>query len=141
MKAPEYLRERISRNGPINDRKVPRPLLTLEEFFEGNDEYGSIGCNLPDSVYPREFSEVFKRIRERPDVADVRVQVTSWDDSEEWPFSDTIWVVTSLTRQDIKQRLGKRLHGGDEVSVGWPDYPIETVDVPPGMRPLSVWWD
>jgi hypothetical protein len=73
-------------------------------------------------------------------VADVRVQITSWDDPEEWPFSDRVWVITSLSRQDIQQRLGKRLHG-DAVRAGWPDYPIEKIDVPQGMRPLGVWWD
>ena len=51
-----------------------------------------------------------------------------------------VWVITSLAKQDIQQCLGKRLHG-DAVQVGWPDYPIEKVEVPPGMRPLGVWWD
>jgi hypothetical protein len=111
--------ERVNRDGPINDPKVPRPLLTLEEFFEGNDYYGSIGCNLPGEVYPQEFFEVFRSLRDRPDVADVLVEVKSWDDSEDWPFSDSVWVITSLSRQDIQRRLGKRLHG-DAVRVGWP---------------------
>jgi hypothetical protein len=140
MNPPDHLRDRITGNGPINDLSTPRHLLTLEEFFEGNDDYGSIGCNLPDSVYPSEFYEVFKRIRERPDVADVRVEIKSWDVPEEWPHSDTVWVIMSLAKQDIHQYLGKLLHG-DAVSVGWREYPIEKVEVPPGMRPLGVWWD
>ena len=140
MNPPVHLVDRINRNGPINDRTVPRPLLTLEEFFEGNDHYGSIGCNIPDCPMPREFYEVFKQIRARPDVADVRVQITSWDDPEDWPFSDKIWIITALAWQDIQQRLGARLHA-DAVQAGWPIYPIEKVEVPPGMRPLGAWWD
>jgi hypothetical protein len=64
----------------------------------------------------------------------------SWDDPEDWPFSDRVWVITSLSRQDIQQRLAKRLHG-DAVRVGWPQYPIESVEVPHGMQPVGVWWD
>jgi hypothetical protein len=140
MNSPEHLRERINGNGPIAAPGTPRPLLSLEEFFEGNDDYGSIGCNLPNSVYPVEFYEVFKRIRERQGVHDVRVEIRSWDDPEDWPFSDTVWVITSLAKQEIQQHLGRRLHS-DAIRVGWPDYPVEQIHVPSGMRPLAVWWD
>jgi hypothetical protein len=136
----EHLRARVNRNGPINDVAVPRPLLTLEEFFDGNNDYGSIGCNLPDSVRPTEFFEVFRKLRDRADVGDVLVEIRSWDDLAAWPHSDTVWVITSLARQDIQQRLGKRMYA-DAVHLGWPNYPIETVVVAPGMRPLGVWWD
>lgn len=33
--------ERISRNGDPHDEATPAPLVTLEEFFEGNDDGGS----------------------------------------------------------------------------------------------------
>jgi hypothetical protein len=140
VRIPEALRDRVNRNGTLDDLKVPRPLLTLEEFFEGNDDYGSIGCNLRGSVQPYEFYEVFKKLRARVEVSQVRVQITSWDDPAFWPFSDRVWVITSLARQDIQQCLGKRLHG-DAIRVGWPEYPIEKLEVPTGMRPLGVWWD
>jgi hypothetical protein len=140
MKPPERLIRRILRSGPLNDLDVPRPLLTLEEFFEGNQDAGSIGCNLPDVPGPRVFYEVFRQLRERPDVADVRVQITSWDDPDYWPFSDTVWIVTSLAPYDIQHRLGKRLYA-DDAKVGWPDYPMERIEVPAGMMPISVWWD
>jgi len=49
MEAHKRLLERINRNGDINYDIVPRPLVTLEEFFEGNKDYGSIGYNFyPD---------------------------------------------------------------------------------------------
>jgi hypothetical protein len=139
MSPPQSLITRVNGNGPIEQPSVPRPLLTLEEFFEGNDDPGSIGCNLPDA-HPREFFDVLRRLWDRPDVADVRVEIRSWDDPEEWPFSDTVWVITSLSPQDIQKHLGKRLHA-DNVVVGWPDYPVEEVEVPDGMKPLGAWWD
>ncbi len=41
----ERLMKRINRNGNIKDRTTPRPLLTLEEFFIGNNDHASIGYN------------------------------------------------------------------------------------------------
>jgi hypothetical protein len=141
MSSAAHLTARINRNGAINDSKVPRPLLTLEEFFEGNDDHGSIGCNLIDSIHPREFFEVFRRLRDRPDVADVLVEIRSWDDPADWPFTDTVWVITSLTPEVVQQQLGERLQP-DEVTLGWPScYPVESIDVPPAMHPIRVWWD
>lgn len=119
---------------------MPRPLLTLGEFFEGNQDEGSIGCDLPDVPEPREFHEVFRRLRGRPDVVDVRVQVTSWDDPGSWPFSDTVWVVTSPAPYDIQHRLGKRLYA-DLAKVGWLDDPMERIEIPDGMAPTWIWWD
>jgi hypothetical protein len=77
MTPPHHLIMRINRKGQMSDLSVPRPLLTLEEFFDGNDQYGSIGCNLPDCPTPHEFYEVFKQIRVTPEVADVRVEIRS----------------------------------------------------------------
>lgn len=37
----ERVTRRVSANGDVNDLATPRPLLTLEEFFEGNDASGS----------------------------------------------------------------------------------------------------
>jgi hypothetical protein len=140
MRPPDHLVKRITRGGSIDNVSVPRPLVTLEEFFEGNEEAGSIGCNLPDAPAPRELYEVFRKIRDRPDVADVRVEVSEWDGPEDWPFSEAVWVITSVSPYDLQLWLKERLRG-DEVRVGWPEYPVERVEVPPGMQPLCIWYD
>ena len=55
----------------------PRPLLTIEEFFDGNDVDGSIWCNLiietpqgTSSPAPAMAREVLEQIRSRPEVDD-----------------------------------------------------------------------
>jgi hypothetical protein len=96
----ERITERVSRNGDVNEAATPRPLLTLAEFFEGNDVDGSIGCNLNPPPTAAEFYELLKGIAARPGVADVRVQVTMFD-APEWPFSDTVWVITSASPQEV----------------------------------------
>src|SRR5262245_66661078 len=90
----ERVTSRANRNGDPNDPATPRPLLTLAEFFDGNDVVGSIGCNLSPTPTPSEFRAILAAIAARPDVGDVRVQVTMFDDPD-WPFSDTVWSMTS----------------------------------------------
>ncbi len=73
--------DRVNRHGDVNDPATIRPLLTLPEFFDGNDDFGSIGCNLAPPPGPVKFYEILKGISERSDVADVRVQITMFDRS------------------------------------------------------------
>ena len=138
----EGLIARINRAGNINDPATPRPLVTLEEFFEGNSDYGSIGYNFaPDQPAPAEFYELFKRIRRRPEVADVRIQVSQHEIPDEWPSSDTAWIITRASPEEVATWLGERFRP-DEIIVGWPSaWPVESCGVPPGMQAIGVWWD
>ena len=58
-----------------------------------------------------------RRIAARPDVADVRAQVTVFDDPE-WPFSDTVWVITSAQPQEVAGWFAAAIRP-DECSSGW----------------------
>ena len=138
----DNIRARINRNGDVNDPNVPRPIVTLEEFFEGNDDYGSIGYNFyPDQPAPQEFYAMFRQIRDKPEVADVLVEVSQHEMSSEWPSTDTVWVLTSASPDDVASWLGERFRA-DELWDGWTD-PLkrEPVDVPAGYRPIGIWWD
>jgi hypothetical protein len=76
------------------------PVLTVDEFFEGNDDLGSIGCNLSPAPPLEVFRRVLLGIAARPDVQSVLVRVTE-DMGDEWPFSD-------LLRPDLRARRGGR---------------------------------
>ena len=151
---PQSLIERINRNGDINDPDTPRPLLTLEEFFEGNDDYGSIGCNFHQGQpAPSEFYALFLQIRERPEVENVLVEVKQQEMPDEWPFTDTVWIITSATAESVREWLGKRFAadeyviGWDESAICWPEeeqavvQTLEPYPVPHGMQPIGVFWD
>ena len=143
MEAHERLLERINRNGDINYDIIPRPLVTLEEFFEGNKDYGSIGYNFyPDQPSPSEFYHLFKTIRDKADVADVRVEIKDLEDPEGWPSTDTVWIVTKASVSDIKKWLGKRFEP-DDIIVGFTKgyYTREHYEIPEGMQAIGVWWD
>jgi hypothetical protein len=136
----DEITERVNRNGDVNDLQTPRPLLTLEEFFDGNDVVGCICCNLLPTPTPAEVFENLKGIRARPDVADVRVQVTMFD-SPDWPFSDTVWVMSSAAPDAVKSWF-EAAFTPDECAAGWvPGTTYEPMDVPAGMQPIYCWWD
>jgi hypothetical protein len=137
----EKLTRRINRNGDINDPESPRPLLTLEEFFDANDDYSSIGYNLsPDQPAPAEFYALFRSIRERTNVADVLVEVSQHEDPAQWPSTDTVWIVTTASVEDVRGWLGERFRP-DEVWEGWTDRPREEYAMPAHVRPVGLWWD
>ena len=141
MGSKRRLVERISRAGDLNDPDTPAPLVTLEEFFEGNDDPGSIGCNLAGEVVPSEFYELLKAVRDRSDVACVVVQVTMHDDPEAWPFSDTVWVITSATSAQVRSWVPDRLAPDELLDGIHTDRPIEAHPIPAGMRAVGLWYD
>lgn len=130
----------LDRIGDINDFSLPRPLVTLEAFFEGNDDYGSIGYNFyPDQPAPSEFWQLFAKIRGRDDVADVLVQVMQQEDPDGWPSTDTVWIVTSAAAEDVEAWLGERFQS-DELFVGIPEH-VEQISIPAGHQAIGVWYD
>ena len=134
------LTERVNRLGDPNDPSTPRPLLTLAEFFDGNDVVGSICCNLNPTPTPAELHALLSRIATRPDVSDVRVQVTMFDEPD-WPFSDTVWVITSADASAVRSWFPEHL-APDDVVTGWQEgVAYEPYPVPTGMRPMGCWWD
>jgi hypothetical protein len=130
----------VSRNGDVNDLATVRPLLTLEEFFAGNTRTGSICCNCTPTPEPAEMFAVLKQVRARSDVADVRVQITMFDDPE-WPFTDTVWVVTSARADQVKAWFAEAIRP-DETWNGWTaGVKFEPLAIAAGMSPVACWWD
>jgi hypothetical protein len=90
---------------------------------------------------PAEFHAALSAIAARPEVADVRVQVTMFDNPDEWPFSDIVWVITSADTATVSSWFAEALRP-DEVQEGWvKGVAYEECPIPAGMKPLSCWWD
>jgi hypothetical protein len=133
--------ERVQRNGEVNDSNTPRPLLTLAEFFEGNTTAGSIGANLTPVPSPAEFFELLKAIASRPEVADLRVEVSEYDEENDWPFSEQVWVITSALPQEVATWFPAEWRP-DDCRRGWTEgVRFEPCPVPSGMAPVACWWD
>lgn len=115
-------------------------MVTLEEFFSGNDVVGSIRCNLPSEPHPEELYKVLKEIAARADVADVRVVVTMFDDPD-WPFSDIVYIVTTASVDEVMGWYPENL-APDETWDGFPEHiQYEPYTPPAGFRAIGCWWD
>jgi len=136
---PGSLLSRIREQGFPEDGA--RPVVTLEEFFEGNDDLGSIGCNLTEHPGPQRFYAVLRDVRGRGDVQDVLVAITEDMGDDEWPFSDSIYVVTSASREQVAQWVAELQPdplGGEGY---FPTAPGAAPALKPGFRVYTLWWD
>jgi hypothetical protein len=95
----------LSRIGNITDPNSPRPFVTLEEFFIGNGDVKSIGDERPRNWLPEECFAAFLLLREHRDVANVLVEIKHMGVPGGWPCTDTIWIVTSLARNELPSEL------------------------------------
>jgi hypothetical protein len=133
--------ERIKMLGlPSPDR--PLPLVTLEEFFVGNDDDGSIGCNLTPMLGPQFFFEKLKFIRSQPNVQDLLVEVTEVqeEDPAMWPFADTVYVFTDGTPEDVAHWTMILQPDAIEESLA-NEKPDCALGLKPGYKCYTVWWD
>lgn len=140
----QRLIKRISRQGDPYDSNAPRPLVKLEEFFEGNQDYGSIGYNFyPYQPSPQEFYNFFRSIRDKPEVYDVLVELRPLEEADKWPYSDMIWIITSADVDEVNRWLGEQYQADAPLYVGFEDLDekMEDYEVPEGMQALGVWWD
>ncbi len=127
-------------NGDLEDTDTLRPLVSLEDFFEGNEVVGSIGCNLYPEQSPAAIYTALKEIRNRDDVADVLVEITLFDD-DCWPFSEKVWVLTDALPEDVLSWFNESIAPSDCWN-GWSeDTAYASVRVPTDMGPIACWWD
>ena len=120
----------------------PLPLVSLEDFFIGNDGQASIGCNLIKHPGIDFFFDTLKQIRAKPNVQDVLIEINDIEEQDEtiWPFSDTVYVLADAEQKDVK--LWVKSLRSDEVSESNIDE--RTVAAPklrPGVKVFVVWWD
>ena len=119
----------------------PEPqIVPITRFFDGNDDLGSIGCNLIDHPGIDRFRDILTALLSRPDVEAVYAQISELDPGEEyWPFADTVLVVGSIPPENLQPILAPLQP--DEVGL------VDASRVPPAVSeqhkaPVCLaWWD
>jgi hypothetical protein len=116
-------------------------VVSLDDFFVGNSDRGSIGCNLgKDQPALSVFYDTLRAIRAMREVQDVLVRICEYDAPDAWPYSDTVYILTSAALEDVQQWLAPLKP--DEVYAGWMyGAPPKAPQLGAGMTPYSVWWD
>lgn len=119
----------------------PEPqVVRADRFFDGNDDTGSIGCNLSKHPGIAFFQQVLTELERRPDVQGVYAQITELDPGEDsWPFTDTVLVAGTISTDHLSAAVS--LLQPDEVS------PVEEFGASAGIAAKHgtsvhvIWWD
>jgi hypothetical protein len=81
-----------------------------------------------------------REIRAKREVQDVLVRIYDYDDPTSWPYTDTVYIISSAPLAKIEQWVSPLLP--DEVHAEWMyGTPPAAPEVRAGMTPYSVWWD
>ena len=126
-------------------------LVSLDEFFTGNDDVGSVAPNLvpddPNPVMRHPGVDVIARrldeIAARPDVIDVLVDVmVEWEEypDGEWPYAQGIQVVTTASPADVDSWI-EGLNADPCALAPDLDEWMNPPSVPPGGQVVTIWWD
>jgi hypothetical protein len=99
----------------------------------------SFGRNFRRQICPAILVRV--KIRERDDVANVLIEVKDLEDPDGWPSTDTVWIVTSMPREQLAELVPDKIKPDDWISFPPAVGDMEPIDVPDGMRALGVWYD
>ncbi|MBY6034381.1 hypothetical protein KUV59_14460 [Marinobacter daepoensis] len=123
------------------------PVVTLDEYFVGNDDEESIAPN--NWGYGRPSIQViyrhFKEIESRADVQGVYVGLhDEWsealEDDELWPAAENVHVISSAAESEVQ--LWVEGLEADGVGTGWP-YGEHKLSPKPldGYTVYTVYWD
>ena len=133
----------ISKRNALVERlsNEEEPLLVpIAEFFDGNDDLGSIGCNLTEHPGIDTFRKSFVALTARADVRSIYARISELDPGpDSWPFSDTVIVFGTIPLEELKRILADL--GPDEV------VPAEEFGLGPEITArhdapaLIAWWD
>lgn len=119
----------------------PEPqVVPVAQFFDGNDDPGSIGCNLLDHPGVERFREILTGLENREDVQAVFAQISEVDPGEDcWPFADTVLVVGTISPEELSQALSPLKP--DEIGTGQ-EFAAHSEFLSNQQAPvLAAWWD
>ena len=89
----------------------PRVTVSIDEFFDGNNDPKSIAPNLDATTRHPGLAGIrstLLKIRSRRDVMDVRIAIHEWpnpqvpDDNDMWPAAGDVYVWTTARNSDVE---------------------------------------
>ena len=119
----------------------PEPqIVTIQRFFDGNDDLGSIGCNLDEHPGVDAFRRCFAGLLRRTDIQAIYAQISELDPGDGcWPFTDTILIVGTIAVKELHEAI--RALQPDEVGDAKQFGISPEIAKKHGSPVLAVWWD
>ena len=116
--------------------------ISLDDFFD-NENYSDncIGVNIyPDPPTPEKFYKIFKELIANKKADRIFVRISDIDEPEEWFYSDTVYVIGSLTLEELKNSI-ETLYPDEIYETFMYGKPANIADLDSGQKAYSIWWD
>jgi hypothetical protein len=115
--------------------------ILLDDFFDNTNCIDSIGVNIyPNPPSIDKFYRVFKDLIISGKANNVYVRISDAEEPSEWFFSDTIYVIGTLSLNELKNHINELRP--DEIYENWMyGKPISISIIPNGMSVYSIFWD
>ena len=140
-KANEYYDAAVELNPSAKEKKAllkkidDNERISVKDFFEGNYVQGSFAANAcTDEIDVREFFDIFKEIEKKDNVKEVYIEICDAGIEEEWPYSDTAFVVTTANEEEIRDWFKEAFPSEIDEHVS-----IEKLE--DGYKLYCLWWD
>jgi len=115
-------------------------IVPIARFFDGNDDLGSIGCNLSPHPGIDAFRDTLTGLLRRPDVRAVYARISEIDPGEEsWPFADTVMVAGGISADDLRNAVSALQP--DEIGAAAEFGVSPAMAEQHGSPVAAIWWD
>jgi len=143
--------ETVQKRGSIDEAKKKKligelstnkrhQIVPVGQFFDGNNDLGSIGCNLLDHPGIDRFREILVGLSKQNNIEAIYVDISEIDPGKgSWPFTDLVIVAGMISSEDLRQTLSplKPDEVGPAENFG---VPLQFINKHKGPM-LAAWWD
>jgi hypothetical protein len=130
----------IQRDSP-KDKEI---VITVDDYFDGNDESCcTILANAGQSSSAT-FERFLRQIKNRDDVSNMFIRFYSYDDAlddpDSWINSDTVFVVTSASFEEVERWFESMEPSSVEEETDLSQF-ANLPSILSGHKLIAVWWD
>jgi hypothetical protein len=126
---------------------LPQPiLLTVDEFFDGNNDVGSIAPNLDRKPELSEYHKILKQISDNPkvvggfvEIKEVMIYENGVLNDNEWFYTDIVYFIGDITKEEIRDATKALMP--DNVDYEKEGRLVNLDKSFEGKNVVYVWWD
>ncbi len=114
--------------------------ISVEDFFDGNEDTGSIGANIyPNPPSLQEFNNTLTAIKNNSKTYAILIRIADIEDTD-WLYSDMILLAGNYSLSEVK-KLFKQLKPDEIYEGNMYNGPSNLPIIDPSVKQYSIWWD